>query len=247
MLCLECGAEMRLVQVTKDTTMPVSGYEHHRWHCSGCSTVEQRMTFTREKTPTQTVPGEPAQTMLAEPTETAPAQPTQAVPVEPIQTVSVEATQTMPVELTKIASLEPTQIITPQPIHPEPPAAMPKMNARVKALDEKLRNLKERAKAAREAAGDTVRPTPINRDWDNKSSSVPAPSASSEASNHVKLDEPLQSPTEPIVSPAPISHDEPIAPGSNGPVATKFRERLGELVRAMRRREFQRFASAPTR
>jgi hypothetical protein len=224
MLCLECGAEMRLVQVTKDTTMPVSGYEHHTWQCSGCSTVEQRMTFTRE-----------------------PAQPTQAVPVEPIQTVSVEATQTMPVELTKIASLEPTQIITPQPIHPEPPAAMPKMNARVKALDEKLRNLKERAKAAREAAGDTVRPTPINRDWDNKSSSVPAPSASSEASNHVKLDEPLQSPTEPIVSPAPISHDEPIAPGSNGPVATKFRERLGELVRAMRRREFQRFASAPTR
>jgi hypothetical protein len=245
MLCLECGAEMRLVQVTKDTTMPVSGYEHHTWQCSGCSTVEQRMTFTREKTPTQTVPGD--QIMLAEPTETAPAQPTQAVPVEPIQTVSVEATQTMPIELTKIASLEPTQIITAQSIHPEPPAAMPKMNARVKALDERLRNLKERAKAAREAAGDTVRPTPINRDWDNESSSVPTPSASSEASNHVKLDESLQSPTEPIVSPAPISHDEPIAPGSNGPVATKFRERLGELVRAMRRREFQRFASAPTR
>ena len=35
MLCLECGAEMRLVQVTKDTTMPVSGYEHHTWQCSG--------------------------------------------------------------------------------------------------------------------------------------------------------------------------------------------------------------------
>jgi len=123
------------------------------------------MTFTREKTPTQTVPDEPAQIMLAEPTETAPAAPTQAVPVEPIQTVSVEATQIMPVELTKIAPLEPIQLIPPQPTHPEPPAAAPKMNARVKAIEEKLRDLKERAKAAREAAGDTVRPRPINRDW----------------------------------------------------------------------------------
>jgi len=235
MLCWECGAEMRLVQVTKDTTMLVSGYEHHTWQCSSCSAAEQRMTFTREKTPTQTVPDEPAQIMLAEPTETAPAAPTQAVPVEPIQTVSVEATQIMPVELTKIAPLEPIQLIPPQPTHPEPPAAAPKMNARVKAIEEKLRDLKERAKAAREAAGDTVRPRPINRDWDNKSSSVPAPSAPSEAPNHVKLEEPLRSPAEPVVSPAPTSHDEPIAPESNGPVATKFRERLGELVRAMRR------------
>jgi hypothetical protein len=38
MLCLECGAEMRLLQVTEDTTMFVSGYEHHTWQCSGCST-----------------------------------------------------------------------------------------------------------------------------------------------------------------------------------------------------------------
>jgi hypothetical protein len=247
MLCWECGGEMRLVQVTKDTTMLVSGYEHLTWQCSGCSTVEQLMTFTREKTPAQTVPDEPAQIMLAEPTETAPAQPTQAVPVEPIQTVSVEAIQTMPVEPSKIAPLEPIQIIPPQPTHPEPPAAMPKMNARVKALEEKLHNLKERAKVAREAAGDTVRPRPINHDWDNKSSPVPAPSAPSETPSHVKLEEPLRSPTEPIVCPAPTSHDEPIAPESSGPVATKFRERLGELVRAMCRREFQRFASAPTR
>ena len=53
MLCLECGAEMRLVQVTKDTTMLVPGYEHHTWQCTSCSTVEQRMTFTREKAPRQ--------------------------------------------------------------------------------------------------------------------------------------------------------------------------------------------------
>src|SRR5207247_3769146 len=75
MRCLACGAEMRLVQVAKDTTMLVPGYEYHTWQCSGCSTVEQRITFTREGTPTPTVP------------------------VEPTQTVPVELTQTVPVEL----------------------------------------------------------------------------------------------------------------------------------------------------
>jgi len=44
MLCLACGEEMRLVQITKDTTIPVSGYEHHTWQCSACSTVERRMS-----------------------------------------------------------------------------------------------------------------------------------------------------------------------------------------------------------
>ena len=46
MLCLACGAEMRLVQVVKDTTMLVSGYQHRTWQCSGCDSVEQRTTFS---------------------------------------------------------------------------------------------------------------------------------------------------------------------------------------------------------
>jgi len=49
MLCLACGAEMRLVQVVEDTTMLVSGYEHQTWQCSGCDSVEQRTTFSRKK------------------------------------------------------------------------------------------------------------------------------------------------------------------------------------------------------
>ena len=242
MLCLDCGAVMHLVQVTKDTTMLVPGYEHHMWQCSGCSTVEQRMTFNSEKSPTQTAPAEPAQTMLVEPTEAAPAQLTETVPVEPTQTVSVEPTQTVsielsqavPVEPSKTTPVEPIQTVSSEPTYPESPAAMPKMSARAKALDEKLRNLKERAKAAREAAGETARPTEFNRDLDNKPCSVPQPSACSDASSHVKSDEPAQAPTEPIASPAPISHDAPIASESNVPDVTNLRERLGELVRAMR-------------
>jgi hypothetical protein len=111
---------------------------------------------------------------------------------------------------------------------------MPKVSARAKALDEKLRNLKERAKAAREAVGETARPTQLNRDLDNRPFSVPQPSACSEALSHVKSDEPVRTPTEPIASPAPISHDAPIASESKVPDVTNLRKRLGELVRAMR-------------
>ena len=170
MLCLACGAEMILVQVVKDTTMLVSGYEHHTWQCSGCSTVEQRMTFTREKTPTQTAS------------------------VEPTQTVAVEPTQTAPVE----------------PTHPEPPAAMFQSSAWAKAL-EKLRSFKERAT-------ETERQAQFSREWDNLRS-VPPPSASSE----MKPDEPLRPPTEPIASPAPTEHDEPIAPESKSERARRLR------------------------
>jgi len=105
MLCLACGEEMRLVQVVKDTTMLVSGYEHHTWQCSGCATVEQRMTFTPEESPSQPLSVEPT---------------------------PVEAVQAAPAE----------------PAHLRPPTVTVQTNV----WFEKLRSLKERAAAAREAA-----------------------------------------------------------------------------------------------
>src|SRR5262249_15380257 len=88
MLCLECGAEMRLAQVVEDTTMFVPGYEHHTWQCSACSIVEQRLTFTREKTPTQIVQVEPIQSVSSEPGVTA--EPSEAMPVKLTEAVLVE-------------------------------------------------------------------------------------------------------------------------------------------------------------
>jgi hypothetical protein len=162
MLCLACGAEMSLVQVVEDTTMFVSGYEHHTWQCSACSTVEQRMTFTREKTPTptvaepiQTVPFEPAQTVPIKPTQTAPAEHSKTTPVE--TTALVEATQTVPAE---------------QTIHDRRLPRLQK-NAWTKALEK----LQQRETAASEAE----RRAEFNRFWD-KLRSVPSPSASSEVS-----------------------------------------------------------------
>src|SRR6516225_6955174 len=71
MLCLACGAEMRLVEVVEDTTMLVSGYEHQTWQCSGCSAVEQRMTFTGKKRRTHQAPLGPVHMGSVEPAQTA--------------------------------------------------------------------------------------------------------------------------------------------------------------------------------
>jgi hypothetical protein len=148
MLCLECGAEMRLVQVVEDTTMFVSGYEHHTWQCSACPTVERRMTFTREKTPPPIAPTAPNPTT----TQTLPAEPTPTV--QPTQTATVEPTETLPVAPTQAGPLDPA--------HPNPPIAL-QMNARL----QKLRSLQERATAAKETASERERREEFNRFWES--------------------------------------------------------------------------------
>jgi hypothetical protein len=104
MLCWECGAEMRLIQVTEDTTMLVSGYEHHTWQCSRCSTVERRMTFTRKKTLTPMM-DPPKRWQWNRPKQR---QCGQHEPVEPAQRVTVETRQTVPVEPAPTASVKTT-------------------------------------------------------------------------------------------------------------------------------------------
>ena len=54
MLCLVCGAEMKLVQLVKDTRMSVSGYLHHTWQCSACPTVERRIGIQSGENPPPT-------------------------------------------------------------------------------------------------------------------------------------------------------------------------------------------------
>ena len=49
MRCLACGLNMQVVQVEKDITMFVPGYEHHTWQCDGCGEAERRMTFIPKK------------------------------------------------------------------------------------------------------------------------------------------------------------------------------------------------------
>jgi hypothetical protein len=263
MLCFECGAEMRLVEVAKDHTMPVAGFEHRTWQCSGCSALEQRMTFSREKTPARTelvepsrpallqptraepVPPiattrvEPAQTQPIELVETAAPERSQTLPVAPVQTAPNEAHRAKPAEQVQTAGVEPTATVSAQPIltavvrppqtirpiHPEPPAAGPQINARVKALEEKVRHFQERMTAARKVADDTKRRAQLSRNWENAFRSVPAPSAPSnvarpipfKAAGHIRPDEPVLPPTESILFSLPTSDEEHIA--SRAPTA----------------------------
>ena len=230
MLCMECGAEMHLVQVAKANTISVSGFEHRTWQCSGCSAVEQRMTFTREKTPAKTEPIELTRTGSVQAIQTAPTEAAQTKPAGPAQTDLAKATATVPVKSTLTATVEPAQTI--HRTYPEAPAAMAQIE-RAKALEEKVRNLKERVTAARKVAGDTKRHAQFNRNSD-EFRSVPPPSGPSNTSSHIKPDEPLRSPTE------PISDNKPVAPVNNTLAPPKFRKMLGGLVRAIAPKGFSK-------
>jgi hypothetical protein len=47
MRCLACGANMILVNVVRDDTMAVAGFEHHTFMCSECHDVERRLAFNK--------------------------------------------------------------------------------------------------------------------------------------------------------------------------------------------------------
>ena len=56
MHCMACGAEMNLVEVVRDDTMPIPGFEHHTFKCSACDDVERRLVFTRHPAQSHTEP-----------------------------------------------------------------------------------------------------------------------------------------------------------------------------------------------
>jgi hypothetical protein len=219
MLCLACGAEMRLVQVVEDTTMLVSGYEHQTWQCSDCSSVEERTAFSRKKRQThralvEPVSAEPTQTATDELTQIEPAElaPMEPAPVAPIQvelTAQAEPSQTATVE-TRV-SLE--AINEPEPPKANPlqmPAATLQTSILPKTIDERLQYLAKRATALREAAAQNKRRAQFNRDWDNLRP-VRSPSGPAGELRHRDRNEPAQPPAAPVTAQAPAPHDEPTA------------------------------------
>jgi hypothetical protein len=146
---------------------------------------------------------DPTQPVSVEPTQTAPVEAAQAASVE--TAAPVQATETVAVETTQTAPVQPT-IQTHHRVRLQ-------TNVWAKTLVEKVHRLKQRVTAPREAADETERHAEFNRFWDNLLS-VSSPLTSSDALSHVKPDEPLRSPAEPIASLAPTARDRPIAPAS---------------------------------
>ena len=68
MRCMACGAEMILLKVIADETMPVPGFQRHAYMCSLCHDTEQRLFFNKhvQQRELETVPApvEPASTVL---------------------------------------------------------------------------------------------------------------------------------------------------------------------------------------
>jgi hypothetical protein len=202
MLCLACGAEMRLVQVVEDTTLLVSGYEHQTWQCSGCDSVEQRTTFSRKKRPTHTrrvlgerVSVQPTQTATDELTQIQPVEPAPVAPIQVEQTAQAERSQTAAVETT--VSVEATD--KPEPPKAKPPqisAATLQTSVLPKTVDEGLRYLTNRATAQNK------RRAQFKRDWDDLRT-VRSPLVSSGASRHSDRNEPVRPPAAPVAAQVP--------------------------------------------
>jgi len=54
---------MLLMQVVRDNTMMVPGYEHHTLQCSACPEIERRLVFNRESNAADSERVHPAQPM----------------------------------------------------------------------------------------------------------------------------------------------------------------------------------------
>jgi hypothetical protein len=56
MLCMACGAEMILMNVNRDDTMAVLGFEYHSFRCSACYETEQPVVFIKDGRETGAAP-----------------------------------------------------------------------------------------------------------------------------------------------------------------------------------------------
>jgi hypothetical protein len=219
MLCLGCGAEMRLVEAVEDSTMLVPGYEHQTWQCLGCSDVEQRLTFTGKKRRTHKAPLGPVHMGSVEPAQTAAVEPVQTEPVETAPIVPIQVTQITEVDPSQTTSVVEATLSVEATQEPEPARAIPpQMSATTlqtsvlpKSVDERLSYLTRRVTEFREAAALDKRRAQFDRDWDNPRS-VNSASSSPKSSSHKHRDDRSSSPAAPVAAQAPTPHDEPTAP-----------------------------------
>ena len=49
MLCISCGAEMRIARIEQDAAMKASGYEHRKLECVHCGKTERRLAFSGDR------------------------------------------------------------------------------------------------------------------------------------------------------------------------------------------------------
>jgi len=105
---------MRLVQVARDETMMVSGYEHHAMQCPACGEVERRMVFNSGEPSRAAEPAAPA--AVAAPAAAPPAEPVSRPTAPPAATAPpVERASPPTVPTAAAASAPPKPMPSPTP------------------------------------------------------------------------------------------------------------------------------------
>src|SRR5262245_40768316 len=67
MRCFVCNAEMTLMNVVEDGTMPVHGLQWRTFVCSACGDVERRLVFTKHAEEGEPAPVQVAPSIVDEP------------------------------------------------------------------------------------------------------------------------------------------------------------------------------------
>ena len=119
MRCLACGAEMKLIEVVRDDTMMVPGYEDQTFECLDCHEIDRRRVFRGEGTVSA---GEP----------TLPPAPGLQAPIPEVSTITAAAASAtapsetttpfetaVPIAAAATAAAEPDIV----PLHAAPPAS----------------------------------------------------------------------------------------------------------------------------
>ena len=139
---------MTLVQVAEDTTMPVPGFEHQTWQCSGVGPRTADDIHSRQNISS------------GSDDEAGPNSRNRPGGADPISVVATD--QRLPAESQSV-SVEPTQAVPAEPALPTPAGVKCQTNARL----EKLRKVQERAAVAKETASEIERRAEFNRFWDS--------------------------------------------------------------------------------
>jgi len=93
MRCILCDAEMILMNVVQDDTMPVVGFERRTFMCSSCHDVEQRLAFVRpvDETNVEAMPSSEAPPIADHQTSEEQMHPASAPSIAPTSEVQNEA------------------------------------------------------------------------------------------------------------------------------------------------------------
>jgi hypothetical protein len=207
MRCLLCNAQMILMKVVQDDTMPVPGFEWRTFMCSECQDVERRLVFTKHARGGEPEPAQVAPPITGEQSNNEPT-PLEREP-EPAQVASPIVGEQSDNEPMPLES-------EPEPVQVAPPIAVESDNEPVP-----LESAPEPAQVAPPIAGEQSDNEPMPLESEPEPVQVAPPIAGEQSDN-----EPLPLNMAPSIAPSSTVEDRrAVTPGLLRRVIAKVRGR----------------------